>query len=432
MAAFGEVPTEMPEDHAIPMRLGTLPKRPDHPGVSPANAEEILSGLAAVFLSDTSSAAAWLGASGDGHPVNNDEAALPKPENMYRVLVEQIPALVFIAYLERGISEAYVSPQIESTLGYSQEEWLEDPIRWYERVHPDDKQRWSVDAAEMFLTGEPLKSAYRVIARDGRVVWFQCEVKMVRRPDGRPWFLHGVGFDISELKKTEAALHERTLALQNLSSRLLRMQDDEHRRIARELHDSLGQYLAALKMNLELYRHSKAKAADAIYSEIEQITDRCISETRTLSHLLHPPLLDELGFAAAAKWYVEGFAKRSGIAVSLELPPNLDRLPDAAEVVLFRVLQEALTNIHRHSKSPKAEIHLQINDAEISLQVRDHGHGMPAELLQRIQETGGETGVGLSGMRERMSELGGRLEIRSGSQGTLVRVVVPISPSKFA
>ena len=135
---------------------------------------------------------------------------------MYRVLVEQIPALVFIAYLERGISEAYVSPQIESTLGYSQEEWLEDPIRWYERVHPDDKQRWSVEAAEMFLTGEPLKSAYRVIARDGRVVWFQCEVKMVRRPDGRPWAIQGVGFDITNLKESEQSLYQKNAQLELL------------------------------------------------------------------------------------------------------------------------------------------------------------------------------------------------------------------------
>ena len=412
------------------MRYGAHPSPPEDQHLSPANAEEILSDLAAVFLNDAASratGAASLQASGDAQSKTNGDATRPQPENMYRVLVEQIPALVFIAYLEQGISEAYVSPQIESALGYSQEEWLEDPTRWYERVHPDDKQRWSEDAAEMFLTGKSLKSAYRVIARDGRVVWFQCEVKMVRRPDGRPWFLHGVGFDISELKQTEAALQERTLALQNLSSRLLRMQDDEHRRIARELHDSLGQYLAALKMNLDLYRRSDAAGADAIYSEIEQITDRCISETRTLSHLLHPPLLDELGFAAAAKWYVEGFAKRSGIHISLELPPALERLPDAAEVVLFRVLQEALTNIHRHSKSPQAEIHLGISDVEISLQVKDHGRGISSEMLERIQKTGGATGVGLSGMRERVSEMGGRLEISSDSQGTLVRVTVPVS-----
>jgi len=417
----------MSEDHRNAKQYDAHPSPPHDQRVTPADAEAILSDLAAVFLNDPQSPPTYSEVSNNGQRGTHADPELPPHENMYRVLVEQIPALVFIAYLERGISEAYVSPQIESALGFSQAEWLEDPIRWYERVHPDDKQRWSVDAAETFLTGKPLKSAYRVIARDGKVVWFQCEVKMVRKPDGRPWFLHGVGFDISELKQAEAALQERTLALQNLSSRLLRMQDDEHRRIARELHDSLGQYLAALKMNLELFRHAGAEGADAIYSEIEQITDRCISETRTLSHLLHPPLLDELGLAAAAKWYVEGFAKRSGIDVTLALPSNLDQVPDTVELVLFRVLQEALTNIHRHSKSPRAEILLEISDAEISLQVRDHGLGMPSDLLERIQTTGGQTGVGLSGMRERVSEMGGRLEIRSDSQGTLVSVMIPIS-----
>jgi PAS domain S-box-containing protein len=127
---------------------------------------------------------------------------------MYRALVEQIPAVVFMAHLERGIGEAYVSPQIQAALGFSQEEWLEDPIRWYQQIHPDDKARWSIEAAQMFLTGAPLRSAYRVLARDGRIVWFHCEAKMIRRPDGRPWFIHGVGFDITELKHTEEALQE--------------------------------------------------------------------------------------------------------------------------------------------------------------------------------------------------------------------------------
>ena len=137
-------------------------------------------------------------------------------EARYRALVEQIPAVVFMAYLDRGIGEAYVSPQIEATLGFSQAEWLEDPVRWYSQIHPDDKERWSVEAAEMFLTGEPLRSAYRVLARDGRVVWFHCEAKMVRREDGRPWFIHGVGFDITDLKRAEAALQEeRNVALRD-------------------------------------------------------------------------------------------------------------------------------------------------------------------------------------------------------------------------
>ena len=133
---------------------------------------------------------------------------LPNLDARYRALVEQIPAVVFMAYLDRGIGEAYVSPQIEAALGFSQAEWLEDPVRWYNHIHPDDKQRWSMEAAEMFLTGNSLRSAYRVLSRDGRVLWFHCEAKMIRKQDGEPWFIHGVGFDITELKRTEEALHE--------------------------------------------------------------------------------------------------------------------------------------------------------------------------------------------------------------------------------
>ncbi|HTW58748.1 MAG TPA: PAS domain S-box protein [Terriglobales bacterium] len=136
------------------------------------------------------------------------EGQLPNLEAKYRALVEQLPAVVFMAYLDRGIGEAYVSPQIEATLGFSQSEWLEDPVMWYQRIHPADKDRWSVEASEMFLSGKPLRSAYRVIARDGRVIWFHCEAKMIRRPDGAPWFIHGVAFDITDLKQTEEELQD--------------------------------------------------------------------------------------------------------------------------------------------------------------------------------------------------------------------------------
>jgi len=393
---------------------------------NPASAEAILSELASVFLGDAAFSPAATDFASDAQKSVKPDEALPKHDNMYRVLVEQVPAVVFIAYLERGISEVYVSPQIESALGFSQAEWLEDPIRWYGQIHPDDKQRWSSDAAAMCLTGSPLKSAYRVMARDGRVVWFQCEVKMVRRPDGRPWFLHGIGFDISELKQTEEALQQSTAALRNHSARLIRSQDDENRRIARELHDSLGQYLVAIKMNLLALKGSEGNA-DAVLTEIDELLERSITETRTLSHLLHPPALDELGLAAAAKWYVEGFAKRSGIDVSIELPPRMDRLPDAIELTLFRVLQESLTNIHRHSGSPSAEIHFAITDAEVSLQIRDHGRGMPQDLLNRSQKSSGDSGIGLLGMRERVNELGASLEITSDTNGTVVCVTVPLN-----
>jgi two-component system sensor histidine kinase/response regulator len=143
------------------------------------------------------------------NPPESGEAGEEAPtlRASYQTLVEQIPAVVFMAPLDRsGLGETYVSPQIEAMLGYTQEEWLGDPILWYQRLHPDDRDRWSREAAQLFLTGEPVRSVYRVIASDGRIVWFHCEVKMVRRPDGRPWFFHGVGFDVTEIKEAEQSL----------------------------------------------------------------------------------------------------------------------------------------------------------------------------------------------------------------------------------
>jgi len=178
-----------------------------------SEAELALSQLAEVFSQQQSES---LGTtidfklpSGENVEISEDsDSPVLNVEAKYRALVEQIPAVVFMAYLGKGIGEAYVSPQIEAALGFSQSEWLEDPVRWYQQVHPDDKARWSVEAAEMFLSGKPLRSAYRVIARDGKVLWFQCEAKMILRPDGRPWFIHGVGFDITDLKIAQTALEE--------------------------------------------------------------------------------------------------------------------------------------------------------------------------------------------------------------------------------
>jgi PAS domain S-box-containing protein len=182
------------------------------PDLNPSEAEEILQGLAGVFSRHHNLATARRIVYPPERPdqgwSKDNDAQLPNVEARYRALVEQIPAVVFMAYLDRGIGEAYVSPQIEATLGFSQEEWLEDPVRWYSQIHPDDKQRWSTEAAEMFLTGNPLRSAYRVVSRDGRVIWFHCEAKMIRKEDGEPWFIHGVGFDITDLKQTEEALQE--------------------------------------------------------------------------------------------------------------------------------------------------------------------------------------------------------------------------------
>jgi PAS domain S-box-containing protein len=183
---------------------------------SVAEAEEVLRELAGVFSAPKVDDGSLVHPSDD-----HSEERPPNLEAKYRALLEQIPAVVFMAYMDRGIGEAYVSPEIEASLGYSREEWLEDPVRWYERIHPDDKNRWSTEAAEMFVSGKPLRSAYRVIARDGRVVWFQCDARMMRREDGRPWFIHGVAFDISDLKHTEKQLQEE----RNLASAILETVD---------------------------------------------------------------------------------------------------------------------------------------------------------------------------------------------------------------
>jgi signal transduction histidine kinase len=155
------------------------------------------------------------------------------------------------------------------------------------------------------------------------------------------------------------------------------------------------------------------------------LANSCLTETRTLSHLLHPPLLDEAGLGSAARWYITGFAERSGIKVNLDMPSEFKRLPLPIETALFRVLQEGLTNIHRHSHSPAADIHLHVCDGHVSLAMRDYGQGIPADVLQRFRQSG-TTGVGLAGMRERIYELGGQLEIRPEAQGITINATIPI------
>jgi two-component system CheB/CheR fusion protein len=187
------------------------PSASDASALSPEDAESILAGLANTYSKVTVEIpGTWHHFVGgpDQEQEPAPEGQLPNPEAKYRALLEQLPAVVFMAYLDRGIGEAYVSPQIEASLGFSQAEWLEDPVRWYQQIHPDDKARWSLEASEMFLSGKPLRSAYRVIARDGHVVWFHCEAKMILRSDGDPWFIQGVAFDITDLKRTEEELQE--------------------------------------------------------------------------------------------------------------------------------------------------------------------------------------------------------------------------------
>ena len=228
-------------------------------------------------------------------------------------------------------------------------------------------------------------------------------------------------------EELESLVQRRTATLRHLSAKLMRLQDEEHRRIARNLHDSLGQYLATIKMNLDLLSRSDTPNKDEVLSATLESVERSIAETRTLSFLLHPPLLDEVGFVSAASWYTDEFAKRSGIKVKLDLPDGIDRLPELTEIALFRILQESLTNVHRHSGSSSVEIGLTVGENQVLLRVRDFGRGMPARLRQGSDLNGVYVGVGLSGMRERVTDLGGSFDIESNLQGTAIIVALPLA-----
>ena len=231
-------------------------------------------------------------------------------------------------------------------------------------------------------------------------------------------------------EELESTVEKRTASLRHLSAKLMRSQDEERRRIARNLHDSLGQHLTSIKLNLESLRGSDVPNKDEVLSATLESVERGISETRTLSCLLHPPLLDEVGFTSAARWYTDEFAKRSGIKVELELPDEgIERLSELVRIALFRILQESLTNVHRHSASPSVEVRLKVNHQAV-FTVRDFGRGVPAELIPGSQTNGEHFGVGLSGMRERVNDLGGKFEIQSSGNGTLITVSIPIATQK--
>jgi len=217
-------------------------------------------------------------------------------------------------------------------------------------------------------------------------------------------------------------------SLRELFARLLQLQDDERRRIARELHDSVGQLLTGLAMNLSVMRtdiERLIKTAGSI-TDSEGLVQEMSREIRTISHLLHPPLLDEVGLSSALPWYIDGFSKRSNIKVDLDFPADFGRLSHELETAIFRVVQECLTNIHRHSESPTARIRIKRSATEVRVLVEDRGKGISAEK-QSEMATDGKPGVGIRGMRERIRQLGGTLEIESNSKGTAVIAYLPLA-----
>lgn len=257
--------------------------------------------------------------------------------------------------------------------------------------------------------------------RDGSRIIVASRWTRLRDERGNPIGWMEINTDITARRRAEHAAR-------SLSGRILTLQDDERRRLARGLHDSLGQYLSALKMNLDMMSIADNEQA-ALRSECREIVDRCLTETRTISYLLHPPLLDEAGFSSAARWYVEGFAQRSGIQVNLNLPESLGRLQEEVEIALFRALQEALTNVHRHSSGTAVDIRVALETSLVKLEIQDNGLGMPRHTLDHLLDGEAGTGIGIAGMRERARELGGLLQIESDGGGTLLKLALPLHHS---
>jgi signal transduction histidine kinase len=238
-----------------------------------------------------------------------------------------------------------------------------------------------------------------------------------------------VNEDISARKTAERELNDAYCQMRTLTGRLMRAQDAESRRIAQMLHETTAQNLAGLKMLLARLNRSPDRLSDeerSVVVESMSLAEQAMREIRTLSYLLYPPFLDETGLLSALRWYAAGFAERSGINVDVELPESFERLPLDTETALFRIVQESLTNIHRHAGSDNARIRLVRVAETLVLEVHDRGHGIPAASLTHIMSGGGVAGVGIAGMRERIEHLGGRLEISSSDHGTTVRARLPL------
>jgi PAS domain S-box-containing protein len=335
----------------------------------------------------------------------------------------------------------------ERLFGYSVMEAVGQPIML---IIPADRHDEEVRIMDQIHRGERIDHFETVrVRKDGTTFDISVTISPLRDDTGKIVGASKVARDISARKKLELSLValnenlEREVAirtkeledrnaenlrqarqLRHLSQSLLEVQDREQRRISRELHDSAGQHLAGVIMFLDRTAHDKSISAEASgqIAEAKLAAQRCESEIRTISYLLHPPLLEEIGLGSALDWYVRGFEARSGIRTTLSIPADLPRLSADLETGLFRVIQQGLANIHRHSGSHVAHIHIELRDQQLTVEIRDEGRGIPPHILRGFEDRTVFSGVGLPGMRERISNLGGALHITSDDTGTTIRV----------
>jgi len=306
---------------------------------------------------------------------------------------------------------------------------------WLDHLHPDDKPRAMAEWMRCVESGANYEIEYRLRSKDGSYRWFRARALPIRDPAGKIVKWYGTCSDIHDSKLLEQSIRDsatelermvdrRTEELRLLSVRLMTMQDQERRRLARDLHDGLGQELAVAKMVLDkmVLQKSEQPPRDA-WAEASSIVDSAIQQVRTMSHLLHPPLLDEVGLLSALSWYVEGLTKRSGIETSLDVRPRkFPRLAAEVETAVFRIVQEALTNVFRHSDASKVWITLAQRDGVIVVAVRDDGKGIGDRIAELQPDS---VGVGIGGMKQRAREFGGELRLTNAHPGTLVELTIP-------
>jgi len=349
--------------------------------------------------------------------IGRDITERKRAETESRALIDAIPQQIW-------------SGPPDGTLDYCNDRWrsytgLElQGLRgdgWQTMLHPDDRERVLNAWHESVAMGTPYEQEERHRGADGTYRWFLARGLPLRNAEGRIVRWYGTNTDIEDRRQAEEELRR-------LSGQLLRLQDEERRGIARDLHDSTGQDLVALATMLGQLRASIPsieRKSRRLVSKCEKLTDRCIRDVRTLSYVLHPPVLDAAGLGDAIRDYVNGFTKRSGIRVELELSPRVGRMPQDVELALFRVVQEALTNIQRHSGSQRAKIRID-RSSDLTLEISDRGHGTSVSRQRRKEEPRLGIGVGVPSMQERVNLIGGRFEIDSTSHGTTVRVAIPL------
>jgi len=372
-----------------------------------------------------------------------ERAAAEFERNQLRELFKQAPAGIAIL---NGPEHrwSFVNSTYCKIVGRSSEELLQRTIR--ETLPELSGQTFFELLDGVYRSGIPYlgRNVKAVINRGpGRApedAYFDFIYQAVRKPSGEIEGLMVLAVDVTEQHNARSLLESRVQqrtqelkqaheALRTLSGSLMQAQDQERRRVARELHDSAGQYLAAVQMNLtalgNLVGASLGEGAQTRLADTIDLVDRCTAEIRTLSYLLHPPLLDDVGLASAISWYVEGFSQRSGVAVSVDMPKDLARPSPEVETALFRIVQQSLANIHRHSESKVARIRLTVEDRRLAIEISDEGRGFPPEVMSKFRASGQLPGVGISGMRERMNALRGTFDVISSESGTTVRVSVP-------